>query len=539
MRPVMTLPAVFLASACSFFLNASDKQCSSYSDCGAHGGEFVGAICGRTGVCRPCTTNKECIDGLGKAAMCIHPKVECHAREQSNAEAQIDACTQERSRCQVLESVDCKTILGDPANDDAVLIGSLFSLTGSNALAGLARMKGVENAFKEISSVGIPSPGRNARTLVVLECDEGANVTRAATHLVQDLRVAAIVGPESSQDTTDVSHISIPSGTLLISPSATSKRITDLVDNDLVWRTAPSDVLQTQVLVDQLAALESAFVTAHPNTKTKVAFVYSEDDYGRDLLDLIFAKAKLNGKALDDAENQSQILKLNYPHNAENLQAQVSQVLAAAPRPAIVVGLGSREIASKFLTPLEAGWGAEPPPEYLFSDAVHKQELLDAVSDDRLRKRVRGTIPAPQATAAFHAFVAKYGTPQVLGVAGAYDSMFLITYALVDPPKVVTGDVIQKGFRYLVDGPKVDVGGANLSMGFQALFARTDGGAAATFNFEGASGPLDFDLDRGEAPSNIEVWCIGTDQGKPVFGASGRYYDASRAEIIGSFTPCN
>ena len=53
----------------------------------------------------------------------------------------------------------------------------------------------------------------------------------------------------------------------------------------------------------------------------------------------------------------------------------------------------------------------------------------------------------------------------------------------------------------------------------------------------GASGRLDFDLARGEAPSDIQIWCIGaTGQDE----RSGVYYSASDQSLKGSLTeaPC-
>ena len=204
------------------------------------------------------------------------------------------------------------------------------------------------------------------------------------------------------------------------------------------------------------------------------------------------------------------------------------------------MGFGSTELITKFLTPLEQRWGASPRPVYLFADAAQKTELLDAVAaDNALRKRIRGSVPAVSRTSGnFKSFVFKYEgafgspAPSVFGMAGSYDSVFLLGYAVAAAgPRPITGDELQKGFARLVTGATVDAGGTSMNTGLRAL---TDPGY---FDFEGASGPLDFDLATGEAPSNIDVWCIKKDgTGRPLFLPSGRLYDAKTSKMTGLYS---
>jgi hypothetical protein len=71
-----------------------------------------------------------------------------------------------------------------------------------------------------------------------------------------------------------------------------------------------------------------------------------------------------------------------------------------------------------------------------------------------------------------------------------------------------------------------------MNLGFQALTS------PGTFDFDGASGPLDFDLATGEARSNIEVWCIAQAAGmRPSFVPSGRLFDAKANKLTGTYDP--
>jgi branched-chain amino acid transport system substrate-binding protein len=513
--------------ACSFFVDASDTQCKSDGDCTARGGQFAGSTCGPDGVCAKtapsCTSNQDCITKLNAPAICKRPDATCLA----------------------LGSPDCAKILGDPSNDDAVIIGSLFSLSGTNQSSGTARAHSVEVAFNDIKQFagGIPSaPDGKGRTLVVLECDAAVDIARAARHLVQDVGVPAIVGPEASGDVITVSAISIPGGTLLISPSATSTAITDLNDQDLVWRTAPSDAIQAVALLDQFPAIEAKFRSDNAvaaSAKVKLAILYLNDAYGLGLYRAVSTTATLNGQPLSDPSNSGLVLAQQYDPRPTDLNAQVAAVLAMNPRPGLVVALGSTEVVTLFVTPLEQQWGnTTPRPVYLFADAAHKPELLTLSQDESVRKRVRGTIPASPSTAAYNAFVQDYlgkfppgPFPQVFGMAGAYDATFLVAYGISGTPgKPITGTSIETTFARLVSGTKVDVG-TDLNTGFKTL------GSGGSFDIEGASGPLDFDLKTGDVKAaNIDVWCVGKDgNGAPVFVSSGRLFDAATSTMTGTY----
>ena len=62
---------------------------------------------------------------------------------------------------------------------------------------------------------------------------------------------AAVVGPASSNVNLQVAdEVFIPNGVVGISPSSTDPNVTDLDDNDYIFRTAPSDLLQGPAMAD-------------------------------------------------------------------------------------------------------------------------------------------------------------------------------------------------------------------------------------------------------------------------------------------------
>src|SRR5690606_6335811 len=77
----------------------------------------------------------------------------------------------------------------------------------------------------------------------------------------------------------------IPGGVVMISPSATAPVLTTLEDNDLMFRTTPSDAFQGVKLADLLTS----------KGITDVALTYVNNDYGKGLADVFVEQFTANG----------------------------------------------------------------------------------------------------------------------------------------------------------------------------------------------------------------------------------------------------
>src|SRR5437763_1338359 len=123
-------------------------------------------------------------------------------------------------------SIGWRGILGMRAKRTICLMGLIAAsgFVGCNSIIGL-------DQFSITGKGGLPprTAGGSRRPIVVLSCDEFANSTRAATHLIEELHVPAIVGPNTSQDTIDLSNnVSVKGGTVMMTPSAVASSIADL-----------------------------------------------------------------------------------------------------------------------------------------------------------------------------------------------------------------------------------------------------------------------------------------------------------------------
>ena len=448
-------------------------------------------------------------------------------------------------RCVQLTSSDCPEVVPASAvRDDALFVGFMAPLRGEFASLGQPIEQGAELALEEIESYakGLPLGTSGARRkLAMVVCHDLDDPLRAARHLIDDLEVPAIVGPAFSGVVLDVAtEAAIPSGTLLLSASATSPALTDLADDGLVWRTAPSDAIQAvplATLVERDEArvrLEQGLDALEP---IRVAVVAKGEAYGQGLFEALLAGLRFNGKTA--AENGGNFLPITYADPAAgpvDYAPHVSSIVDFAPH--VLVLLGTSEIVSELIEPVEAAWAGGPGPYYLVPDGGHDPRILTATEGNAsLRTRVRGTVPG-QKGEAFADFAlrfrARFDAEPGSFADSSYDAAYLLAYAIVHAAaEEPTGAQIALGLGQLSLGAKVLAGPGGLNAGIASLRAGT------AIDFAGAAGSHDFDPSTGEAPADIDIWCVTETAGSARFQSSGEYYDAQLAALAGDNVNCD
>jgi ABC-type branched-subunit amino acid transport system substrate-binding protein len=484
-----------------------------------------------------CTTNRECTE---KAA------AELGAGGEGN-DAAASVCIKAEGRCQPLLSEDCDGVTGDYLNDRAILLGSLFSTKGTQAATNVPRQQAAALAIEQINAVGgVPSNEDEPRPLVMVHCDESTNLVRAAQHLVKDLGVPAIVGPNTSQDTIDVStKVTVAAGTVVITPTAVASSIVSLKDKDLTWLMVPSDLQRAPLMISQIGSLETQLKADRELSAVKLGIVFRNDALGvgtrTSLNELV-----LNGKGLTDSVNLGNHVEIDgYDGAAMEQDALVEKYLKFAPD--IIVLAGTAEAVSKFLVPLELAWKAPVRPHYILIDSTKVPDLITFATDnDDLRRRVRGTgiTPGPGGkdtpSEAYKGFQLDYGiryaggNSTISGMGPAHDAAYAIGLALAataDQP--VSGKSIAAGLRMLAGGPsKFTTLGPNLLPAFKEL------GAGAGITAVGSFGVLNWDDNGAVKGGVLEMWCIGGTTAKPVYTSSGLIFDIMSQQPSGTFTSC-
>jgi branched-chain amino acid transport system substrate-binding protein len=486
-------------------------------------------------------------------------KVLCLTTEDCAAAGKHFICDKAAAACVSLTSDLCPSVYGDDTRDGAFIIGSIFPTTGPDQTVGKPLEEALALAVREFGTSGDlpPRPGETAvRPLVVVGCTDESNgdvAARAARHLIDDVHVPAIIGPAFSGITIQLAtQVTIPAGVMLFSPASTSVSITNLDDHGLVWRTAPSDTLQAAALSLYVPTVEQevrASLGLATTDKVRLVMLNKGDAYGRDLASALEKSLTLNDAPATSPGNAQSYKRIDYgnlgdPSSPPDYAQAVAKVLAFQPH--IVAIAGTNEGVTEVFAPIEQGWpkAAGFAPAYVFSDGGAVPELWDFVAENdpmgTLRPRIHGTEPGTAGPrfdlfrSNFLAHFADESSPDVFG-AGAYDIVYLLAYSAASlGEQPVSGASLAAGMGALVPpAPPLDVGKDNITTAFTAL-------STGKIDFGGASGPLDFDLSRGEAPSAIQIWCLPADAGGKAASAvySGLFFDPATMLLTGTETAC-
>ena len=454
-------------------------------------------------------------------------------------------CVEATHQCVALKSEDCTTVTGDYRQDDAIIIGSLYAFGGAQEDTSTARRNAALLAIHEIAGAGgVPRREGSASTrpLVMLSCDASADLLRASRHLVEDLHVPAIVGPNASQDTLDISQqVSVPGGTLLITPTALASSVADLADNGLTWQMVPTDVQRGPLLTRELQNMARELKQARNLEQVKLAAVFRDDALG------IGTRTSLNELTINDlplAALVSQGLARVDAYDLSTPDQQATVRAYAAFAPDIVVLAGTSELIVNVLVPLERAWPmGQPKPHYMLIDSLKNIELLDAVAiDDDLRKRVRGTgiTTSPRSKPVYDAFQLSYQlaypgiSPELGGLGPSYDATYAIAYALAaTQDRPISGQSVAAGLRMLSGGrEEIDVQAVTLLAAFASLSKNEPISAIGTF------GPLAWGPNGAVLGGTLELWCIERRAGHLSYQSSGLTLDLATGRLEGDYKQC-
>ncbi len=528
-RSLLALSLLLLAS-CSLLIDT--KQCAHDGDCVAKGAGFAGTVCS-AGLClRPGTGPDAGGDGGPPPDQCSSTA----ACVTANGEHSVCLSGVGR-RCATLTSQDCTSVIGHEAQDNPLLIGLLVDTQQAVSADVVAAAALALNDFQQ-ALAGVPGgQGMAPRHLVLVVCAEQENPTRAARHLVETLAVPAIIGPSSSARLLEVADkITLASGTLLMSPSASSYRLAALGEKGPVFRTAPSDALEGKVmgLVASILAPANARVVA----------VSSVSDRGAGLTFGLESSLSLNGESLAENKQRGAFVSrtLAQAPSAGELALAATEIVAALPN--IVLLAGEAEQAG-LIAGIEAAWPTQPGssqrPSYVLAASVPSADFLESLRsapDERL-SRIRVVFPDNGRSAVFETFrrLAASSTadaPRFFEAAKTYDALYVLALAVVAGLNERAGtsvdgrEMARAISAFLVRGDRVEVGATSLP----GVAARLR--VQSVVDLEGASGPLDFD-SQGGVETNMEVGCLRRDADDQLsVSASAFYYQAGTSAAAGA-----
>ncbi len=286
-----------------------------------------------------------------------------------------------------------------------------------------------------------------------------------------DAGYPAITGAASSQVTITVAEdILIPNGVVGISPASTAPTITDLEDDDYIFRTCPSDALQGEVMAEvayEERGLESA------------ASFYLNNDYGQQLSDsFVGAFEDLGGEVTET---------VGFEAEQPSYTSALESALADDPDMMIVIGYpaSGEQIFRDYYSEFDTG------QTIMVTDGLRDGDLPGNV--DNAMENVVGTAPlaaGPEEDAFNQLYQDEYGSEPGVFTAQAYDATAVNILASIAAGET-TGSAIRDSLRDVANPDGEDVGPSNLADAIQMV---DDGDAV---NYQGASSSVNFD-DNGD-----------------------------------------
>ena len=357
---------------------------------------------------------------------------------------------------------------GDTAGGDLTLkIGTALPQTGNLAFLGPPEEAGVALAIKEINEA-------NKGIQVEVEWGDSGDTDNKAyeTEIPRLLNagVKAILGAASSGTSLQFIDQVVGAGVIQFSPANTSAAFTTYDDKGLYFRTAPSDVLQGEVLGNLIAA------DGHQN----IAMIVLNDSYGTGL-------AQFTTEAFE-AAGGTVLAAPTYNTGDTNFSAQISEVLAVNPDAIVLITF---EEAKTIVPALVSQF---PADKLYFVDGNLANYSEDF--EPGTLTGAKGTLPGldnttiPEFLDRMNANWVAEGNADLAGVYAygpeSYDATVLLALAALAAKSVESADIAAK--LQEVSGGS---GGGTKCTSFAECADIINGGGVA--DYDGVSGPITFD----------------------------------------------
>ncbi len=321
-------------------------------------------------------------------------------------------------------------------------------------------------------------------------CIDSTMAVNGADRLINSENVAAIVGALCSGATIGAANnVAVPASVVMISPASTSPALTELDDNDLVFRTPPSDAYQGEVL---------ARILRDEGIDT-IAVTYVNNDYGKGLADAVDAAfADAGGTvAINEAHEDG---KADYRPEIGSLAASGAETLVVL---AYVDGSGQTIIRQA----VEGG----DFQNFAGGDGMVGQPLIEAAGPGNLDGMIltRPGSPENPGSETFAQLATDAGLdPNATFGAQGYDASFLLALA-IEKAGSADREGVSAALREVANEPGEVILPGEWEKAKQLIADGQD------INYEGATGSLEFD-DNGDVPGVIERLVIQDDSIEPV-----------------------
>ena len=222
---------------------------------------------------------------------------------------------------------------------EEVKIGVILGFTGPLESITPAMGAGAELAMAEVTESGALLGGAKVTSVRGdSTCIDAGAATAAAERLVTSDNVDAIMGADCSGVTGAIlQNVARPNGVAMISPSATSPGLSTAEDDDLFFRTAPSDARQGVIITEIL----------QDRGVSEVALTYTNNDYGKGLADAF--------QAAFEAAGGSVTISAAHEDGKADYSAEVGALASAGGEVLVVAGYVDQGGSGSIRSSLDSG----------------------------------------------------------------------------------------------------------------------------------------------------------------------------------------
>ncbi|AQU84642.1 MAG: ABC transporter substrate-binding protein [Halomonas sp.] len=359
-----------------------------------------------------------------------------------------------------------------------VKVGFLGGFTGGIESLTPPIFEGAKLAVAQVNEQGGILGGQ---TLVMpsgdTTCSDASAASNAADRMVNSERVTAIVGALCTGATiAAANNAAIPGGVLMVSPASTAPAVSELDDNDLVFRTVPSDAFQGEMLAKLLLDKGIDFV----------AVTYVNNDYGRGLSEAFSTAFEEGGGEV--AEN------LAHEDNRADYRSELGSLSASGADTLVVLAYADTSGQTVLRQAYESGMFTQ----YVGADGMVGDSLIQAIGADVLDGMIatRPGSPDLPGTEIFNAAAAEAGIdPSAVFAAQAYDAAFLVALA-IEQNGSAEREGLSEALRSVSSAPGEIILPGEWEKAVELIAAGTE------INYEGASGSHEFD-ENGDVPGVV------------------------------------
>lgn len=369
-----------------------------------------------------------------------------------------------------------------PAAAD-IKLGSLGAITGPIVSLVKEINLAEQAAVAEVNAAG----GVLGQKVVLIEADTACSsqtAVDAANKLVNVEQVTAIVGALCSGATIPAaSNVAVPANVVMISPASTSPEITNLKDNDFLFRVAPSDAYQGYVM---------AKLVLSKGIK-KVALTYINNDYGVGLADTFRETFKAAGGTI--AGDQV------HEEKKQSYRSELASLASGGASTLIVIAMGEGSGLTIIKQSLEGGLFNQ----FVGGDGMKTDKMLNSIGASNVKGALWGTIPTSKDSPALATYKKMYGNDSKFKhdspfAQQGYDATMLLMLAI---QKAGSTDrkAVRDALRKVANAPGEVVGPGDWAKAVKLIAAGKD------INYEGTSGSHEFDA-KGEVSGVFAEWTV-------------------------------